>query len=83
MPNLENEKPDTVEKNPPADLRPPTSSPEEVDIEDDTNTFAMMRAQGRKKKVENLPWPQEVIISQVLPAPDLRLSGSSDMLRIR
>ncbi len=44
MPDLENEKAAAAGKNPPADLRPPTPSPEDVAMEDDTNAPATMRA---------------------------------------
>ena len=54
MTNLENEKAAAVGKNPPADLHSPTPSPEDIDIENDTNAPATTRAQGRKRKGGNL-----------------------------
>ncbi len=54
MPDLENKKTAAARKNPPANLRPPTSSPKEVAIEDDTNSPATIHAQGRNRKVRNL-----------------------------
>ena len=41
-------------KNPPADLRMPILNPEDIDMEDNTNSPATMRAQGRKRKGDNL-----------------------------
>lgn len=54
MPDLEKEKAAAAGKNPPADLRPPILSPEDIDMEDDTNAPATTRAQGRKRKSGNL-----------------------------
>lgn len=54
MPNLEKEKAAVAGNNPPTDLRPPTPSPEDIDMEDDSNAPAATRAQGRKKKGGNL-----------------------------
>ena len=54
MPDLENEKAAATGKNPSADLCPPTPSPEDVAMEDDTNAPATTRAQGRKRKAGNL-----------------------------
>lgn len=54
MPGLEKEKAAAAGKNPPADLRPPTLSPEDIDMEDDTNATATTRAQSRKRKGGNL-----------------------------
>ena len=41
-------------KNPPADLRPPTPSPEDIDMGDNTNAPATTRAQDRKRKAGNI-----------------------------
>ena len=54
MLDLENKKTAAAGENLPADLRPPTSSPEDVAMEDDTNAPTMIRAQGHKKKAGNL-----------------------------
>ncbi len=54
MLDLENKKTAAAGENPPVDLRPPTSSPEYVALEDDTNAPATIRSQGRKKKAGNL-----------------------------
>ena len=54
MPDLEKEKAVAAGKSPPAGLRPPTPSPEDINMEDDTNAPATTRAQGRKRKGGNL-----------------------------
>lgn len=46
MPNLKKEKATAVGETPPADLRPPTSSSKDKDIEGDTNALATMCIQG-------------------------------------
>lgn len=54
MPNLKSKKATTAGNNPPVDLRPSTTSPEDVAMENNANVLIIMHAQSYRRKAGNL-----------------------------